>query len=101
MSITYSTDYVDFPYYLYDFYDYEGSRHHTGEQDIEDEIDLASVFEQEIANALKEKRKLVMTDMFGYVIFHADKGAILFPKPRHLKGESGKWINHDGDLEIR
>lgn len=98
MSITYSTDYVDFPYY---FYDHGSDGQHTGEQEIEDEIDLASVFDREIANALKEKRKFVMTDMFGYFIFHANNGTIIFPKPKHLKVESGKWIDFDGKFESR
>lgn len=98
MSITYSTDYVDFSYY---FYDYGNDGQHTGEQEIEDEIDLASVFDREITNALKEKRKFVMTDLFGYVLFHAENGKIIFPKPKHLKVESGKWIDYDGQLGIR
>lgn len=83
MTTRYTMEYVEFPYFLFDYK--EGDQDHTGEQEIRDEVELRAVFEVVIEKAMFQKRKVVILDMWNNVLFRAEKGALVFPTRAHAK----------------
>ena len=79
---TYSLPFSDFPYFLYDF---ETNGKHTGEQEINDEVELRVVFDDIIPTTLKAERKLIIKDQWGQCIFHIEDGLLIFPDRETFK----------------
>lgn len=84
MSTRYTMEYVEFPYFLFD-YKTDSLLEHTGEQEIRDEVELRAVFEVVIEKAMFQQRKLVILDMWNNVLFHAEHGVLIFPTRAHAK----------------
>lgn len=74
---TYALPYSDFPYYLYD---HQSNGKHTGEQEIADEAHLVAVFDIIIPTAMRQHRKVIISDQWGQCIFHAEEGLLIFPR---------------------
>lgn len=90
---TYTTRYSGFPYYCYD---YTAAGEHTGEQSIDDAVELMLVFEELIPKAMRSKRKFVIINSLGECLFLAEEGKVIFPTRKNLKVRNGKWIiNHE------
>jgi hypothetical protein len=76
-------EYIDFPYYLFDFN--QDGVSHTGEQEISDEVELEAVFDHIIKYAMEQRRKCIIRDMWNNCLFLTENGQIVFPTRKQVK----------------